>query len=83
MNSTPPSSSRTLGVNAVSRITARIQVLMQRRWLLGFAVRIAAHEPSSCGIVVACAEVVEAEVGVVQFAAIEIAVGVVPVTFNS
>ena len=49
---------------------------MERSWVFSFPFfRIAAEEPSGGGIVVSGAEVVEAEVGVILFAAIEVVVG--------
>jgi len=55
------------------RVAARVQVLVKGSWIGGLSVlRIAGHEPSRERVIVSGAEVVEAEVLVVLFAAIEI-----------
>jgi hypothetical protein len=57
------------------RITARINVFMQGPWIGVYAVLwVSGEEPSSAGIVVSGAQVIEAEVRVVLFAAIEVVV---------
>ena len=57
-------------IDGIHRVCPGIQILVQSRWLIDITrLRIATHEPASEWVVISGAQVVEAEVGVVLFAA--------------